>query len=108
MILPLQAMHDEYKRRAGKHRLSCNVWTNASDPSASPQILLVAAENCVWEELKAYVTTLISLGCLARVVVDEARLLLKHESFRPCLNLLEHFGQMPTSISLMTAICPRG
>jgi Helicase conserved C-terminal domain len=106
LILPLQAMHDEYKGRASKHGLSYEVWANGSNPSASPQIILVAVESCVWEELKAYVATLILLGRLARIVVDEAHLLLKHASFRPCVNMLEYFGRMPTPMLLMTATCP--
>ena len=58
------------------------------------------------DELKAYVITLISLGRLAHIAVDEAHLLLKHECFRPCVNMLEYFGRMPTPILLMTATCP--
>jgi hypothetical protein len=68
----------------------------------------VAVENCAWDELKVQVETLIRLGRLARIVVDEAHLLLKHSSFRPCVDMLEYCGRMPTSILLMTATCPHG
>jgi hypothetical protein len=106
LLLPLLSMHDEYRGRAMKHGLSFCTWTSASDPSASPQIVLVAIENCMWDQFKAYVATLIRLGRLARIAVDEVHLLLKHESFRPCVNVLEYFGQMPTSMLLSTATCP--
>ena len=107
LILPLLAMHDEYRSRATKHGLSCETWTCSSSPASSVQLLLVAVESCAWEQLKIHVETLICLGRLARIVVDEAHLLHKHASFRPCVDMLEYFGRMPTSILLMTATCPR-
>ena len=106
LILPLLAMHDEYKGRAKKYSLSCETWTADSNPPPTTQIILVAVENCAWEQLQAHITTLICLGQLARIVVDEAHLLLKHASFRPCVDMLEYLGRMPTSILLMTATCP--
>ena len=79
LILPLVAMHEEYKFRAGSHGLSCKAWTSNCDASIAPQLLLVAVENCGWSDLQAYIETLIRLGRLARIVVDEAHLLVKHE-----------------------------
>jgi len=99
-------MHDKYKGWARKHGLLCGIWENGSEPTASPQIILVAVESCTWDELKAYVTTLISLGRLTCIAVDEAHLLLKHECFRPCVNMLEYFGRMPMPILLMIVTCP--
>jgi superfamily II DNA helicase RecQ len=104
IILPLLAMHNEYRNRAEKHRLSCEAWSNNGNPTA--QVILVAVENCTWEKFKVYVSTLICLGRLARITVDKAHLLLKHASFRPCVEMLEYFGRMPISILLMTATCP--
>jgi len=106
LILPLVAMHEEYKSRAGRYGLSCKVWTTDCDVSTAPQLLLVAVENCAWSDLRAYIATLIRLGRLARIVVDEAHLLVKHESFRPCMDTLAFFGTLPISIILMTATCP--
>ena len=100
-------MHDEYQTRASKYGLSCRSWVRGAEPSSAPQLLLVAVENCMWEDLQGHIVTLIRLGRLARVVVDEAHLLLKHEHFRPCVNMLQFLGQLPTSIVLMTATCPR-
>ena len=106
MILPLIAMHEEYKFRARKCGVSCKTWSNECGPSASPQMLLVAVETCAWADLQDYISTLVRLGRLARVVVDEAHLLLKHESFRPCMAMLSFLGTHPVSIVLMTATCP--
>jgi len=58
--------------------------------------------------LQDHVATLIRLGRLARIVVDEAHLLAKHESFRPCMGMLTSFGMLAISIVLMTATCPNG
>jgi superfamily II DNA helicase RecQ len=99
-------MHEEYKGRARKHGLACGTWST-SHSSPSTQLVLVAAENCVWDTLKVHIMTLISLGCLASIVVDEAHLLFKHAKFRPCMDMLEYLGRMATSILLMTATCPR-
>ena len=107
MILPLLAMHDEYKMRASRHKLSYETWAIKSESSSPSQLILVAVEACAWDALRVYVDTLIRTGRLARIVVDEAHLLLQHASFRPCLDMLEYFGRMPTSILLMTATCPR-
>ena len=76
------------------------------DPTTSPQ-LLVAVENCSWPDLHAYITTLVRLGRLSRVVVDEAHLLEKHRTFRPCMATLEFLGGLAISIVLMTATWPR-
>ena len=77
-------MHNEYKMQARRHNLTLETWTIDSDPSACPQIVLVAVEACAWDKLKFYVMTLIRVGHLARLVVDEAHLLIQHSSFRPC------------------------
>jgi Helicase conserved C-terminal domain len=98
-------MHDEYKNRARKHGLTCESWTS-SNQRPSSQLILVAVENCVWDEFKSYAETLICLGRLSRIVVDEAHLIHTHGSFRPCVEMLEHLGRMPISILLMTATCP--
>ncbi|KAG5223759.1 P-loop containing nucleoside triphosphate hydrolase protein [Salix suchowensis] len=76
-----------------------------SDPATAPQILLVAAENCAF--FKAYLSCLTHLGRLARIVFDEAHLMLKHASFRPCFLALEFFGSIPAPIVLMTATCTK-
>ena len=48
MILPLVAMHEEYKCRAKRYGLACQTWTIdcASDIATAPQLLLVGVENC--------------------------------------------------------------
>jgi hypothetical protein len=106
LILPLVAMQEEYKSRAGHYGLSCKAWRTDCDPSTAPQLLLVAVEHCAWSDLRAYISTLVRLGRLARIVVDEAHLLVKRESFRPCMDTLAFFGTLPISIILMTATCP--
>ena len=107
LILPLIAMHEEYKVRAQHCGISCWTWTSDCDLATAPQLLLVAAENCSWPDFRAHVQTLIRLGRLARVVVDEVHLLVKHESFRPCMKALSFLGSLSISIILMTATCPR-
>ena len=107
IILPLLAMHSEYHERAVKHNLSCESWDlHTSSINQPPQILLVAVDSCAWDFLKNHLETLQHIGRLARVVVDEAHLLLKHEGFRPCMHLLQFLGGFPIPIMLMTATCP--
>lgn len=106
LILPLTAMHDEYKCRARRYGLACETWTTSCDIAMAPQLLLVAVENCAWPELQDHIATLVRLGWLARIIVDEAHLLVKHESFRPCMGMLTFFGTLGVSIVLMTATCP--
>jgi hypothetical protein len=78
---------------------------NKCDPTTSPQLLLIAVENCSWPDLHTYITTLIHLGHLSWVVIDKAHLLEMHEPFRPCMATLEFLGQLAVSIVLMTATC---
>jgi hypothetical protein len=99
-------MHDEYLSRAKKHGVTCEVWSPHCRTTEAPQLLLVAMECSAWEQFKLYLNSLIILGQLARVVVDESHLLLKHEGFRECVDMLQHFGQMAISIILMTATLP--
>lgn len=107
LILPLAAMHEEYRSRACQHGLSCKTWTSDCDIAIAPQLLLVAVENCSWPDLQVHINTLIRLGRLARIVVDEVHLLAKHESFRRCMGDLSFLGLLAVSIVLMTATCPR-
>lgn len=106
LILPLAAMHEEYKCRAKRYGLACRTWSMDCDIATAPQLLLVAVENCLWPELQNHIETLLRLGRLARIVVDEAHLLVKHESFRPCMGMLTFFGTLAISFVLMTATCP--
>ena len=106
ILLPLLAMHEEYTNRAKAHGLSVETWKSQSSPHSPPQILLVAVEKCVWDTFLVYAWTLIIKGQMARFIVDEAHLLVKHKSFRPCLNLLGFLGSLPISIVLLTATCP--
>jgi hypothetical protein len=107
LILPLAAMHEEYISRARQYGLTCKTWTSSCDFSTAPQLLLVAVENCPWPDFQAHVKTLIRLGRLARIVVDEVHLLLKHEPFRPCMGTLTYFGTLAIPLVLMTATCPK-
>jgi superfamily II DNA helicase RecQ len=107
LILPLLSMHDEYWGRASACGLTCETWTHDSRATRAPQLLIVAVEYGGLKKLRIYIDTLIRLGALARIVTDEAHLLLKHAEFRECVDLLEHFGQLPTSIVLVTATLPR-
>lgn len=107
LILPLVAMHEEYISRARKCGLTCKTWTSDCDLTMAPQLLLVAVESCPWPHLQAHVRTLVILGRLARIVVDEVHLLVKHEPFRPCMGMLAFFGMLPISLVLMTATCTK-
>lgn len=107
LILPLAAMHEEYISRAKQYDLTCKTWTSNCDFDTAPQLLLVAVENCPWPDLQAHIKTLIRLGRLARIVVDEVHLLLKHEPFRPCMGMLAFFGTLAIPLVLMTATCPK-
>lgn len=107
VILPLVAMHEEYISRAKQYGLTCKTWTSNFDFASAPQLLLVAIESCSWPHLQAHVRTLIRLGRLARIVIDEIHLLLKHEPFRPCMGRLAFFGTLAIPLVLMTATCPK-
>lgn len=106
LVLPLTSMHEEYQFRAKKYGLTCRTWTSDCSISTVPQLLLVSVETCTWPDLQALIATLACLGRLARIVVDEAHLLVKHELFRPCMTMLFCLGKHAISIVLMTATCP--
>ena len=105
-ILPLAAMH-KYKSRAKQSGISCKTWTSDFDFTAAPQLLLVDVEDCSWPDLHAHIQTLIRIGRLARIVVDQVHLFAKHESFKPSLKALSFLGSLPVSIVLVTATWPR-
>ena len=41
------------------------------------------------------------------IIVDEAHLLEKHESFRECMKMLSFLGLLAVSLILMTVTCPQ-
>jgi superfamily II DNA helicase RecQ len=103
-VLPLLSMHEQYHTRSKQHAISCESWTK--DTAVPPTNLLITIEQTMSGMFHRYAASLAATSRISRVIVDEAHLLLTHESFRPVMGTLQWLGQQGVQVVLQTATLP--
>ncbi|KAF6743619.1 hypothetical protein DFP72DRAFT_858702, partial [Ephemerocybe angulata] len=86
-LLPMLSMREQLVKRVRSRGfpLSC---TTRHPHRSTPSNLIVSIESTAKEEFTRYLEQLCATQSIARFVLDEAHLLLTHESFRPIMNTL--------------------
>jgi superfamily II DNA or RNA helicase len=105
-ILPILAMHEQYLNRCRRYRLTCDKWHPSSTVPNTPQNLLVTIEATESERFHQFLLQLNQEGRLARVILDEAHLILTHDDFRPVMSTLTWLGEQAIQLVLLTATLP--
>jgi superfamily II DNA helicase RecQ len=112
LFLPLKSMHEQYKIRAKKSGITCEVWTPRSTAENHPQWLIVQIELAdrdqpgLLSRLKSYLQSLLNRSRIARVLIDEAHLLSTHDHFRSVMDHIKWLGSLSVNLVLLTATCP--
>src|SRR5262249_49777310 len=106
-ILPLQSMREQYVLRCKQHGLSHGVWSLEMMQGRTPPLhILVSVENADLDSFLRYIMKLVADGRIARIIVDEAHLVLLHELFREVMNTLHWAGAQGVQIVLLSATVP--
>ncbi|KAF6745345.1 P-loop containing nucleoside triphosphate hydrolase protein, partial [Ephemerocybe angulata] len=105
-LLPMLSMREQLVKRCKEQGLSFELYDTPSTPLNAPSNLIVSIESTAKEEFTRYLEQLCATQSIARFVLDEAHLLLTHESFRPIMNTLSWAGQKSVQVVLLTATLP--
>lgn len=99
-------MHEQYILRSGHHAMTCESWSSLTSPDAPPSNILLTIDQSEYENFRTFTRTLLRRSRLARIIVDEAHLILTHQKFRPIMGLLKWLGGLGVQIVLQTATLP--
>jgi Helicase conserved C-terminal domain len=101
--LPLKSMHEQYHLRCESHSMTCETWTRITSPDHPPLHILVTIEHTDSHRFHDFMSRLVAIRNLARVVVDEAHFALTHDSFRSIMSTLAWLGSVNCQIVLLSA-----
>lgn len=106
VVCPLKALCQEMEVRVKRLGLSCRTWRSDARIAWDTinNILLVPAECGASSELQTHLR--INQGRLARVVIEEAQIILTSGHYRPLLPLLDALRALKVTIVLPTATMP--
>lgn len=99
-------MHVQYHHCATTFDITAETWTPLTSTLVPPKLILATIDLATFPQFKNYVKVLVRSNRLARVVIDEAHLILTHADFRPVMALLEWLASISVPILLMTATLP--
>lgn len=105
-LIPLIAMQEQLLLRCRKLDMSVGIWDWQMGLQDIPDNLIVVLETTLSDTFKGYITNLHHLQRLARIVVDEAHLILAHSHFRPVMNRLTWVGTVGVPVIVQSATIP--
>jgi superfamily II DNA helicase RecQ len=82
------------------------IWLPEMSNVHPPSMIIVGIETTKWEVFQAFIQRLKTNGRLAQTIVDKAKLVLMHKSFRPVMATLKWLGSVGVQIVLPTATMP--
>jgi hypothetical protein len=94
-FLPMQLMHEQYLSRCKHHSMTCKTWTRATSLDRPPHHILITIEHTESVPLHLFIDSIVAHHLLSLVVVDEAHLVLTHDSFRAVMDTLKWLGDIP-------------
>ncbi|KAI0061564.1 hypothetical protein BV25DRAFT_1916911 [Artomyces pyxidatus] len=106
ILLPLRVMHEQYHLLCSRITLPCESWKLQSRPEAPLPIVLATIDYAALVTFQNYLRRLHSTGRLARIIIDEAHLMVDHADFRRVMAALAWFGAAGVQIVLLTATAP--
>lgn len=105
-LLPLIAMQEQFILRSRKLGLKARIWDSTMDSQDAPDILLVVMETSSSDGFRLHLEQLVQANRLARVIIDEAHLILAHCHFRPVMNTLTWVGALGVPAIVQSATIP--
>ncbi len=105
-LLPLVAMHIQYRHAAGTFSVEAESWTAEMSALVPPTLVLATIDQATNPLFIRYIKALIKNRRIARIVIDEVHLILIHADFQPVMKLLQWLASLPVPIVVMTATLP--
>lgn len=106
LIVPLIGLQNQFIALAQKYCIPSALWVSDMQPSHSPALVVVMAENAVKEQFRSFICTLANLGRLSRVIIDECHLVCTSNNFRSCFEKLHTIRVAPCPFVLLSATVP--
>lgn len=106
-LVPLIAMQEQLNLRCTTQGMSVGVWNKEQHLEVIPDNLLVILETASSASFRSCIASLHQSHRLARIVVDEAHLILAHRHFRA--NVMDHLtwvGQVGVPVIVQSATIP--
>ena len=105
-VVPLNSMHEQYQTRCSVYEFSCESWTETTSAQNPPTHIIITIDKTAREDFIAWLNVLVSKNRLARIIIDEAHLVLAHKSFRPIMSQVSWVGATAIPTILLTATLP--
>jgi hypothetical protein len=105
-IVPYNAMHGQYLKRLEEAGLSHSTWHQGITPENAPQNIIVTCDSSIMSPFVDFIRELTACKRLARVIFDEAHLIIRQDNFRPVMQKLRFLSQIGVQIILLTATLP--
>lgn len=105
-IIPLVAMQEQLMLRCTMLRMTVAIWKYDMDLSNLPTNLIVVIETTESEHLRAFFRNMVDRRLFARIIVDEAHLILSHGHFRSVMGDLRWVGQLGIPVIIQSATIP--
>jgi superfamily II DNA helicase RecQ len=108
VVLPLVVLLQEFERRlrAQFGETECDVWTPGYQRLISPRFLIVSVETATSESFDKHLRSLLAVGSLSRIVVDECHLAVIWKYFRKCMHQLFKLRKYGVPMLLLSATVP--
>lgn len=97
-------MLEQYEHRCKKYGISYMIWDGEIALPSPPCTILISIEKVDYISFRTFLKSICSF--IARVIVDEAHLILSHASFRPIMSVLGWLGAQHIPICIQTATLP--
>lgn len=105
-FLPLIAMQEQVLLLCHQLHMSVRIWDASMGIEDVPDNLVIVLEVSQSDSFKSYIRDLAARGKLARIVFDEAHLLLGHQHFRDIMQQLSWIGSVGVPVIIQSATIP--
>lgn len=104
-------MHLQFQHCATTFDVTAESWTPDTSTLVPPKLILATIDTATtdavtFHQFRTYIKVLLRNNRLARIVIDEAHLILTHADFRPVMKLLQWLATISVPLILMTATLP--
>jgi hypothetical protein len=105
VVLPLRALHMEWKRKCRQHRLSYATWSKHNKAPFAAVVLVSVEHGCdrdfyQWARAQAAINNLVS------ICFDECHLIVEQNDFRAVMTQLAPLGRLQVQLLLISATVP--
>lgn len=106
-LIPLLSMQEQLMLRCQKLGMAAAVWSFNMDVTTMPTNLLLILETTRSDALRRFLQEMsLRRGLIARIIIDEAHLIVAHDHFREIMSTLMWVGQLGIQVVIQSATIP--